>query len=113
GSIDIQHSVAPLRAMVAGVHCRIEEVVRIDLEQHVVHTVSTASGAEFQLPFDHLVITLGASISLSNLPGVAQNGRAMRTLGDALGIRNHVLRLLEAAEVEPDPAVRHEMLTFV
>jgi NADH dehydrogenase len=113
GSIDIQHTLTPLRGMLAGVHCRIEEVVRIDLEERVVHTVSTASGAESELPFDHLVITLGASISLSNLPGVAQNGRAMLTVGDALGIRNHVLRLLEAADVESDPAARHEMLTFV
>src|SRR6266849_1482968 len=100
GSTDVQHSVAPLRSMLAGVRCRIEEVVRIDLEQRVVHTVSTASGAENQVPFGHLIIALGTSISLSNLPGVAQNGRALMSLGDALGIRNHVLRLLESAELE-------------
>jgi NADH:quinone reductase (non-electrogenic) len=113
GSIDMLHSVAPLRGMLTGIHCRIEEVVSIDLRRRAVHTASPTSGGEYDLPFDHLVIALGASINLSNLPGVAQHGRAMTTLGDAVAIRNHVLRLLEAAELEIDPAVRREMLTFV
>ena len=113
GSIETLHAVAPLRRLIRGVHFRAEEVVGIDLARRIVTTTSPTTGRERQLPFDHLVLALGNVINLSRMPGAAQHGKTLKTLGDALAIRNHVLAMLEAADIETDPATRHEMLTFV
>ncbi|CAA9588280.1 MAG: NADH dehydrogenase, partial [uncultured Thermomicrobiales bacterium] len=113
GSIETLHCVAPLRNMVPGVQFRAEEVLGIDLERKFVTTGSPLNGRERQLPYDHLVLALGNVINLAKLPGVAQHGRTLKTLGDALAIRNHVLQMLEAADIETDPVARREMLTFV
>jgi NADH dehydrogenase len=113
GSIETLHVVAPIRRLIPGVRFRAEEAVGIDPEQRFVTTTSPVTGRERQLPYDHLVLALGNVINLSRLPGVAQHGKTIKTLGDALAIRNHVLQMLEAADVETDPSTRREMLTFV
>src|SRR5438874_2116319 len=47
------------------------------------------------------------------LPGVTQHGLPIKTIGDALQIRNKALEMLEGAENTPDPEERRRMLTFV
>jgi NADH:ubiquinone reductase (H+-translocating) len=113
GSIETLHAVAPIRRLTPGVRFRAEEVTGIDLEQQFVTTTSPVTAREHRLPYDHLVLALGNVINLSRLPGVAQHGMTIKTLGDALAIRNHVLQMLELADIEMDPVSRREMLTFV
>ncbi|MBI2761098.1 MAG: FAD-dependent oxidoreductase [Chloroflexi bacterium] len=114
GTIETLHVVAPIRRLLRrGVRFRAEEVIGIDLAHRLVTTVSATTGRERQLPYDHLVIALGNVVNLSRLPGVAQHSRTIKTLGDALAIRNHVLKMLEAADIETDPIVRREMLNLV
>lgn len=113
GSIETLHAVAPIRRLIPGVRFRAEEVTGIDLEGGFVETAAPVTGREHRLFYDHLVLALGNVIDLQRLPGVAQHGKTIKTLGDALAIRNHVLRMLEAADIETDPITRHEMLTFV
>ncbi len=113
GSIETLHVVSPIRQLIPNVRFRAEEITGIDLEQRFVTTASPTTGREHQLPYDHLVLGLGNVINLSRLPGVAQHGKTIKTLGDALVIRNHVLQMLEAADIETDPVTRREMLTFV
>lgn len=113
GSLETLHVVAPIRRLIPGVHFRAEEVIGIDLERRFVTTTSPVTGRERQLPYDHLVLALGNVVDLSRWPGVAQHGKTIKTLGDAIAIRNHVLQMLEAAAIETNPATRREMLTFV
>ena len=113
GSIEALHVVAPIRAMLKGVRFRQEEVLGIDLGRRVVITGTPDTARERELPFDHLVLGLGNVISLAKLPGVAQHGKTLKTLGDAFAIRNHALKMLEMADIETDPVARREMLTFV
>lgn len=114
GSIEALHVVAPLRQLLKDrIAFRAEEITGIDLERRAVTTLSPTTGREHVLPYDHLVIALGNVVNLARLPGVAQHGKPLRTLGDALAIRNHVLQMLEAADIETDPVVRRELTTFV
>lgn len=114
GSLEALHVVAPLRHLLdQGVRFRAEEVISIDFERRHVVTRSPTTDREHILPYDHLVIALGNVVNLARLPGVAQHGKPLRTLGDALAIRNHVLQMLEAADIETDPIVRRELTTFV
>src|SRR5918994_2766285 len=100
GSIETLHVVSPIRRLIPEVRFRAEEIPGIDLEGQFVTTASPATGREHRLPYDHLVLALGNVVNLSRLPGVAQHGKTIKTLGDALVIRNHVLQMLEAADIE-------------
>ncbi len=114
GSLEPMHVVAPIRRLLKkNVQFRAEEVTGIDLARRAVTTVSPTTGREAVLGYDHLVIALGNVVNLSRLPGVAQHGKTLKTLGDAFAIRNQALAMLEAADIEPDPALRRELLTFV
>ena len=113
GSIDTLHVVNPIRRMIPGINFREEEVLGIDLRQRQVYSSSRVTGRESLLPYDHLVLGLGNVINLASLPGLAQHGKTMKSLGDALYLRNHVISMLEAADIETDARLRQEMLTFV
>src|SRR6516162_6400420 len=113
GSIETLHILNPIRRMIPGISFRAEEVIGIDPKQRVVTTASPMTGREVRLPYDHLILGLGNTINLTSVPGAAQHGKTMKSLGDALHLRNHVLSLLETAEVETDPHIRQELLTFV
>ena len=113
GSIETLHILNPIRRMIPGISFRAEEVIGIDLSRRVVTTASPITGREVRLSYDHLVLGLGNIINLASLPGVAQHGKTMKSLGDALHLRNHVISMLEAADVEIDPHMRQELLTFV
>jgi NADH:ubiquinone reductase (H+-translocating) len=113
GSIETLHILNPIRRMIHGITFRAEEVMEIDLQRHIVTTASSITGREVRLPYDHLVLGLGNTINLASLPGLAQHAKTMKSLGDALHLRNHVISMLEAADVETDPHIREELLTFV
>src|SRR5713226_2875469 len=113
GSIETLHILNPIRRMIPGIHFRAEEIVNIDLRRHTATTASPITGREVHLPYDHLVLGLGNTINLAIMPGAAQHGKTMKSLGDALHLRNHVISMLEAADVETDVSIRQELLTFV
>jgi NADH dehydrogenase len=47
------------------------------------------------------------------VPGLADHGLSFKSLPDAINLRNHVLRQLEAADAEQDEAARRAHLSFV
>ena len=65
------------------------------------------------IPYDHLVIAVGSRTDLSALPGVNEHAFPFKTLGDALYLRNHLIGVLESAEVEEDQEEKRQLLTFV
>src|SRR5712692_1526731 len=113
GSIETLHILNPIRRMIPGIHFRAEEVISVDLKRRIVTTASPITGREALLPYDHLILAMGNTINLASLPGLVQHGKTMKSLGDALHLRNHVISMLEAADVETDPRIRQELLTFV
>jgi NADH dehydrogenase len=65
------------------------------------------------LPYDVLVVATGATHSYFGHDEWAAIAPGLKTLEDALEIRQRVLLAYEAAEREPDPARRRALLTFV
>ena len=51
--------------------------------------------------------------AISGLPGVSQHALPMKTLSDAMTLRNHIIDLFEQADLQPSPEARRAMLTFV
>ncbi len=117
-SLEPNHISVPVRAACPRTRFRLAEVESVDTERQLVHlrvVHQRASGAQMAeaLPYDHLVIALGAVPNYLNLPGVQANSLPLKTIGDATRLRNHVIARLEQADVEADPRERRRQLTFV
>ena len=110
-SINPLHSVWPLREMVPGISYRTVPVVGLDLESREV-IFEERDGELERDRWDHLVLAPGLAAWLDILPGLATHGWPLKTLGDALALRNRLIDRLERAEVERHPEKRRELLSF-
>jgi NADH:ubiquinone reductase (H+-translocating) len=63
--------------------------------------------------YERLVVALGSISRTFPIPGLAEHGLGFKTLADAIHLRNHVLRRLEAAVAAPSAEHRRRELTFV
>ncbi len=112
-SIEAKHVIAPIRAFFSKVSFQEVEVHSIDLNNHIV-TASHCPGCKiYNMEYDYLVLALGSVTSFYGLPGVAKNSFPMKTLSDAMAIRNHVIDMFEHADLEKDAQMRRQLLTFV
>jgi NADH:ubiquinone reductase (H+-translocating) len=112
-SLEGSHISAPVRAACPRTRFRCASVEEVDTRRQVVYVRPADAGALEALPYDHLVLALGAVPNYLNLPGVAEHSFALKTLDDATALREHVIHLLEAADAERDPLERRRKLTFV
>jgi NADH dehydrogenase len=112
-SLEPNHVGVPVRATCPRTRFRLAEVDRVDTEQQLVHLRAGGSAATEALAYDHLVLALGAVPNYLDLPGVRANSVPLKTIGDAITLRNHVIARLEQADVEQDQLERRRQLTFV
>ena len=113
GSIEPPHIINPIRRLCRYTDFHQAEIEAVDVASRHVVINYPGHSSYHQIPYDHLVIAVGSSTDLSMLPGVAEHAFPFRTLGDALFLRNHLIAVLEMAEVEDDPEEKRELLTFV
>lgn len=113
GSIGILDTVSPLRRLLPKTTIVVREIEDIDLEARVVRTSPGVHPHPSEIPFDHLVLALGTVTDFRGLRGLPEHALPLKTLGDALRLRNHVIGALEEAAVEHEEALRSQLLTFV
>ena len=110
--LDITHIVSPLRTLLKRTAIFIGDIRSIDLEARRVRVAHGFEPHEHDLPYDHLVIALGSMTNFYGLPGLEQRALTMKTLGDAIDLKNRVIATLEEADTEC--AHGHDsLLTFV
>ncbi|MFZ3374659.1 MAG: NAD(P)/FAD-dependent oxidoreductase [Chthoniobacterales bacterium] len=114
GDLELTDIVSPLRQMLKHTNVLIAEVESIDPAQRRV-TLAYGWNRDQKkiLSYDHLLIALGSETSFFNLPGVEESAATMKSLGDAVVLRNQALAMLELASLVEDPVIRRNMLTFV
>jgi NADH dehydrogenase len=105
--------VNPLRKLLRRVRLFLGEVESIDLPGKSVMVSHGDSRHHHELTYDHLVLALGASTNFFNLPGLQERSLTMRSLGDALRLRNHLIKNLEEADFECCADLRESLLTVV
>lgn len=66
-----------------------------------------------RVKYDYLILAAGSTTNYFGMNNLAYSTYGMKTLREAIHIRNHVLHMFERAERESDPEVRKRMLTFV
>ncbi|MBV9929205.1 MAG: NAD(P)/FAD-dependent oxidoreductase [Acidobacteria bacterium] len=103
----------PLRKLLRRVTVLNGEIEAVDLVARRVTISYGVRGLRRELPFDQLVLALGSETNYFGTPGVAEQALGIKTLRDAVLLRNGVIAMLEAASVEPDTERRKRLLTFV
>jgi NADH dehydrogenase len=91
----------------------IVDVESIDLARKQVRVMHTDLARAFDLTYDHLVLALGAVTNFYRTPGVEEHALPMKTLGDAILLRNRLIEAMDVADNHPDETERKAMLTVV
>jgi NADH dehydrogenase len=113
GNLETRHVVTPVRAQLHRTAFVLADVRHIDLVAKTVDVEHTICADTTTLPFDQLIFALGAVTSTFGLPGIAERSFPYKTLEDADRLRNHIIAMLEHAEVTTDPLERRRLLSFV
>lgn len=75
--------------------------------------VRTIAGEYVTEPYDHLVLAPGSVTRSFDIPGLAEHARGMKTLAEAVYIRDHVIAQLDLADASNDEEERAARLRFV
>ena len=111
--LDLTNIVNPVRKLLKRVNFFAGEVESIDLDRKRVSVSHGFDHHHHELGYDHLVIGLGSITNFYNLPGLEERALTMKSLGDAIHLRNRLIALLEEADTECCADVRGPLLTFV
>jgi NADH:ubiquinone reductase (H+-translocating) len=107
GPDDIAHPIRGLFGNARNINVRLGTVSGVDVERRMV----TIDG-DGSLAYDYLVLAAGSSTSDFGIPGVDEHAFPLKTLPDAVRLRNHILATFERADADPD-LVETGFLTIV
>jgi NADH:ubiquinone reductase (H+-translocating) len=108
GSNDIAR---PIRAVFAGrpnIRARLGTVTAVDLDRMEIEI-----DGESPLGYDYLILAAGSSTTDFAIPGVAEHAFPLKTLPDAVRLRNHVLTMFEHVDAGLRPDADASALTIV
>ncbi len=98
GTLEPRHVVVPLREELdSSIHLRLAKITGATPSRNVIH-VRSLDGTEEPLRYDQLVVALGSVSRTLPIPGLAEHAMALKSLPEAIALRNHVIRTLEIAE---------------
>jgi NADH dehydrogenase len=110
--LDLTNIVNPIRKMLQRVHFFAGDVESIDLLRRRVSVSHGLEHHHHQLEYDHLVLALGSITNFYQLPGLQERALTMKSLGDAIELRNRLIANLEEADSECCGDVR-SLVTFL
>jgi NADH dehydrogenase len=112
--LDITTIVNPIRKMLRRTAFFDGEVRSIDVSQkQVTVTHGIDNDHPHELGYDHLVLALGSVTNFYGISGLEDGALTMKSLSDAIYLRNRLIEHLEEADFECCPALRAPLLTFV
>lgn len=112
GHIEARHAIVDLRS-----HLKQAEVVqgKVTGIEHAsrIATVEGADGAVFEIPYQDVVFTAGANTRTFPIEGLGKAGIGLKTIQEAVALRNQILERIETAALMTDADKRRRALTFV
>src|SRR6266436_6361231 len=88
------------------------EVTGVDKDKKCVF-FNDADRENVPIPYDYLVLATGVTQSYFGHNEFARYAPGLKTLVDAVAVRNKVLQAFEQAEAEEDPSRHRDLLTFI
>ena len=102
----------PGRRVFAPASLHVAEIESIDVEARTVVTSRRLDGARFELEYDRAVVCVGSGENLEAYPGLAEHAFRLKSFHDCFRLKNHIVEMLELADIETDPEERRRLLTF-
>lgn len=94
----------------SNIRCLEMEVGKVDLTEQAV--IGACRGTPERIPYDYLVIASGAETNSYGIKGVAEHAYTLKTLADAVAIRNRIIQAVEEASATTDAMKRKQLLSF-
>ncbi len=113
GMIETRHIVLPIRTICQKTKFYEGRIKNIDPYGKLVTLWGTGDKRSISIHYDFLVVALGSETNFFGMADVEKNAYTMKTLNDAVMLRNRVIDMLEQAENETDPILRKSFLNFV
>ena len=113
GMIETRHIVMPIRAICKKTKFYEGRVKNVDPFGKLVTLWGTGEKRGISIHYDYLIVALGSETNFFGMTDVEKNAYTMKTLNDAVMLRNRAIDMLEQAENETDPILRDSFLTFV
>ena len=113
GMIETRHIVLPIRTICKKTKFYEGRVKNIDPFGKLVNLWGTGDKRSISIHYDFLVVALGSETNFFGMADVEKNAYTMKTLNDAVVLRNRIIDMLEQAENETNPILRKSFLNFV
>ena len=113
GMIETRHIVLPIRTICKKTKFYEGRIKNIDPYGKLVNLWGTGNKRSISIHYDFLVVALGSETNFFGMADVEKNAYTMKTLNDAVMLRNRIIDMLEQAENETDPILRKSFLNFV
>ncbi len=112
GTVDPRSAVVPLASTLRGATMVRGRATAVDLDAGTV-AYTDPEGEAGQLSYDRLLLAPGSVTRMFDIPGLAEHAIGLKTVTEALYLRDHLLARLESASVVTDSGRRRAALTFV
>ena len=113
GMIETRHIVMPIRTIIKKAIFYEGRIKNIDPYGKIVNLWGSTNKRGISLHYDFLVVALGSETNFFGMSDLEKNAYQMKTLNDAVLVRNRIIDMLEQAENETDPILKKSLLTFV
>ena len=121
GNIETRHIATPVRSFCHRARFYEAEIESINLDQKKVlvhHSIGKESEPinfkSHSLDYDYLVLCMGGETNFFGNLEIEKNAFTIKNLGDSILLRNHIINMLEQADIEhEDPKLKSTLLTFV
>lgn len=110
-ALEPRHVVVPLRGFLRRSNFIMGDVVSVDTVGRSI-VVQPDFGNALPLEYDHLVVALGSVTRMPSIPGVKEFAFGLKSMSDALALRDRAIAMLEMASMSPTHEQRQSWLTF-
>jgi NADH dehydrogenase len=112
GSIEARHSVVALRRHLKRTNVLAAKVTGINHAGKVA-TITPIAGEPYEFEYDQIVVTAGAVSRTFPIPGIADNAIGLKTIEEAVAIRDRLMSNFDKASTLPPGPDRDRLLTVV
>ena len=113
GSMEGRNATVPLRQHLRDTELIPGHVVSVNHAERTATVEHIDNGEPFDLKYDEIILGAGAVTRAFPIPGLAEVAIGMKTVEEAVSVRNWVLERIEVASVLDDPDARRRALTVV
>jgi len=103
----------PIRTFCTSANFCHAKIQSIDLDKRTVSAIRIFDNKVMNFNYDHLVLAMGSKDNFFGNGNIERYSFTIKTLEDAIGIRNHVISVLECADQEREKMLQEQLLRFV